>query len=54
MKAASITVLININLLLIRYILLDINDKLVEGLIFQLPWWDLPESLREGKFWQWR
>ena len=44
------TVIINWNFLIIRYIVLDINSKLVEGVIFQLPWDTLQEALSKRKF----
>jgi len=44
------TMLMNVNLLFIRYVLIEFNDRINEGLILQWPWWGLKTALKRGRF----
>lgn len=48
MRAAGITMVINWNFLFFRYVIFDWDDRLTEGLIFQMPWWDLHSAFTRG------
>lgn len=52
MKTAALILIVNINLLFMRYVVFDMNDKIVEGIIFQLPWDSLIDAMNKRRFFQ--
>ena len=50
MKVSVMTVAINLNFLFFRYVILDLNNHLVEGIILQWPWDSLMVAVTKRKF----
>lgn len=46
----SIKLLCNINLLLCRWIEIEMHNETIRGLILQFPWWDLKTAMLKGYF----
>lgn len=59
MKSKELAPLIvfNFNLLFFRYVVFDLDDELIEGIIPQWPWWNTQQAFESAlfrhNFWRW-